>query len=263
MTGIVLSASVRQNLLSLQSTATLRDHFLQQLLSADRPRPFRRRHPGGNRRLAIAERRDAADRRDWRRHGKPSPSAPVPARSSTLNQLNAALAANNLTRPSTSTGTLTFTTSNDPASATIGAFTRHRIATGKACDGLVAVHLLPTPTRRQPVPGWCRSTTTSFSRSPPLRRMRRSTASTCSAAITLKLVFNETGKSTLSITGVNFNAGGLGLGNLTSGTDFIDNASTNKVLTTLNTASRRCVRRRRPWVRTCRSCRSVRTSRRT
>ena len=48
---------------------------------------------------------------------------------------------------------------------------------------------------------------------------------------TLKLVFNETGTSTLSITGANFNAAGLGLSNLTVGTDFIDNAATNKVLT--------------------------------
>jgi flagellin len=54
---------------------------------------------------------------------------------------------------------------------------------------------------------------------------------------TLKLVFNETGKSTLSITGVNFNAGGLGLGNLVSGTDFIDNAATNRVLGSLSTAA--------------------------
>ena len=53
----------------------------------------------------------------------------------------------------------------------------------------------------------------------------------------LKLTFNETGKSTLSITGVTFNAAGLGLANLTSGTDFIDNAATNKVVASLNTAS--------------------------
>jgi len=36
---------------------------------------------------------------------------------------------------------------------------------------------------------------------------------------------------------VNFGAPGLGLGNLVSGTDFIDNAATNKVLGTLNSAS--------------------------
>jgi flagellin len=53
----------------------------------------------------------------------------------------------------------------------------------------------------------------------------------------LKLVFDETGKSTLSITGVTFNAAGLGLGSLTAGTDFIDNLKTNGVLTALNNAS--------------------------
>src|SRR5581483_10643993 len=54
---------------------------------------------------------------------------------------------------------------------------------------------------------------------------------------TLKLVFNETGKSTLSITGVTFNQTGLGLATLTSGTDFLDNNSANKALTALSTAS--------------------------
>ena len=54
---------------------------------------------------------------------------------------------------------------------------------------------------------------------------------------TLKLVFNETGKSTSTITGVTFNPTGLGLASLTNGTDFLDNAATNTVLTALNTAS--------------------------
>ncbi|MCK1710883.1 flagellin [Bradyrhizobium sp. 143] len=53
----------------------------------------------------------------------------------------------------------------------------------------------------------------------------------------LKLVFDETGKSASTITGVTFNPAGLGLGSLTAGTDFIDNAATNTVLTALNTAS--------------------------
>src|SRR5262249_26821912 len=53
----------------------------------------------------------------------------------------------------------------------------------------------------------------------------------------LKLVFNETGKSVLNITGVAFNASGLGLANLTSGVDFIDNNATNKVLAGLTQAS--------------------------
>jgi flagellin-like hook-associated protein FlgL len=54
---------------------------------------------------------------------------------------------------------------------------------------------------------------------------------------TLKLVFDETGKSTLTISGVSFNAAGLSLSTLTAGTDFVDNVSTNNVLTALNTAS--------------------------
>jgi flagellin-like hook-associated protein FlgL len=54
---------------------------------------------------------------------------------------------------------------------------------------------------------------------------------------TLKLVFNETGKSTSTIAGVTFDPNGLGLKSLTVGTDFTDNAQTNTVLTSLNTAS--------------------------
>ena len=53
----------------------------------------------------------------------------------------------------------------------------------------------------------------------------------------LKLTFNETGKSTLSITGVSYNAAGLGLSALVSGTDFLDNNSANKALTALSAAS--------------------------
>ena len=80
----------------------------------------------------------------------------------------------------------------------------------------------------------------------------------------LKLRFNETGKSTLSITGVTFNAAGLGLANPARGTDFIDNAATNEVVANLSAASTLLrVRKLPPWVRTCRSCRFVRTSPRT
>src|ERR1700681_1187914 len=53
----------------------------------------------------------------------------------------------------------------------------------------------------------------------------------------LKLVFDETGKSTSTITGVTFDPAGLGLKTLTAGTDFVDNTSTNSVLTNLNNAS--------------------------
>jgi flagellin-like hook-associated protein FlgL len=53
----------------------------------------------------------------------------------------------------------------------------------------------------------------------------------------LKLTFNETGKSTLTIKGVTFDATGLGLASLVSGTDFLDNASANATMTKLTSAS--------------------------
>jgi flagellin len=53
----------------------------------------------------------------------------------------------------------------------------------------------------------------------------------------LKLTFNETGRSTLNIKGVTFNATGLGLAALTVGTDFLDNASANRDLALLGSAS--------------------------
>jgi flagellin-like hook-associated protein FlgL len=53
----------------------------------------------------------------------------------------------------------------------------------------------------------------------------------------LKLTFNETGKSTLNIKGVTFNATNLGLASLVSGTDFLDNSSANAALVKLSAAS--------------------------
>ncbi|MFX8624450.1 hypothetical protein ABTM07_20135, partial [Acinetobacter baumannii] len=52
----------------------------------------------------------------------------------------------------------------------------------------------------------------------------------------LQLTFNETGKSKLSITGVNFSSAGLGLSQLAT-TAFKDNQATNSVLTSLNTVT--------------------------
>jgi flagellin len=53
----------------------------------------------------------------------------------------------------------------------------------------------------------------------------------------LKLTFNETGKSTLTVKGVTFDAAGLGLASLVSGTDFLDNASANATMAKLTSAS--------------------------
>jgi flagellin-like hook-associated protein FlgL len=53
----------------------------------------------------------------------------------------------------------------------------------------------------------------------------------------LKLTFNETGKSTLNITGVTYDAAGLGLAPLTAGTNFLDNSSANAVIAKVSAAS--------------------------
>ncbi len=80
----------------------------------------------------------------------------------------------------------------------------------------------------------------------------------------LKLTFDETGKSTLSITGVTFNAAGLGLAPLTAGTDFLDNSSANAIIAKVAPLRPNSLRRkRRLSVRTCRSWKSARISRRT
>jgi flagellin len=53
----------------------------------------------------------------------------------------------------------------------------------------------------------------------------------------LKLTFNETGKSTLNITGVTYDATGLGLNSLVGATDFLDSASANATIAKLSGAS--------------------------
>ncbi|MBR1219741.1 flagellar protein [Bradyrhizobium sp. U87765 SZCCT0131] len=152
---------------------------------------------------------------------------------STLNQLNTALASNNLQASLDSSGNLSITTTNDAASSTIGAIT----ATGTPFASLTAAAPVADPTAQA----------TRASLVNQYNNIVNQITTTASDASfngvnllngdTLKLVFNETGKSTLSISGVNFNPTGLGLSTLTANTDFIDNQSTNKVLTSLNNAS--------------------------
>jgi flagellin-like hook-associated protein FlgL len=157
---------------------------------------------------------------------------------STLTQLNAALAANNLQASvDNSTGKISITTTNDAASSTVGAITGTAAGAGKAFNAV-------TP-----------SAPVADAASQAIRSSLVSQYNNIVAQITttaqdssfnginllngdvLKLTFNETGKSTLSITGVTYNATGLGLNTLTAGTDFIDNSTTNKVITALSAAS--------------------------
>jgi flagellin-like hook-associated protein FlgL len=53
----------------------------------------------------------------------------------------------------------------------------------------------------------------------------------------LKLVFDESGKSFLDIQGVTFDANGLGLASLTAGIDFLDGVSAQNIISKLDAAS--------------------------
>src|SRR5690606_23874839 len=155
----------------------------------------------------------------------------------TLDQLNTALAANNLTASINSAGAITFTTTNDHASETIGAF---------GGDATTDPNTFGAMTASAPVEDANAQNTraTLIGQYNQVIDQIRTTAQDASFnginllnGDQLKLVFNETGKSTLTIQGVTFDPAGLGLSSLAKGTDFLDNASTNAVLDSLNTAS--------------------------
>src|SRR3954463_11118157 len=158
----------------------------------------------------------------------------------TLTELNAALAANNLQASvDDTTGKITITTTNDAASATVGALAGTAIGAGKA--------FLPASTTVVAAVADAASQTIRSSLVKQYNDIITQITTTSQDASfnginllngdDLKLTFNETGKSTLNIKGVTFNAAGLGLASLTAGTDFKDNASANATLTKLSAAS--------------------------
>jgi flagellin len=155
--------------------------------------------------------------------------------SESLDQLNTALAPANLTASLDSSNKLVFTTTNDYASSTIGAVTVGSTPGSATFGAAVApVADAASQTIRASLVKQYNDIVTQIS-----------TTSQDSSfnginllnGDNLKLTFNETGKSTLNVSGVTFNAAGLGLAALTSGTDFLDNNSANSVLTKLGTAS--------------------------
>ncbi|MEH2623811.1 flagellin [Bradyrhizobium sp. AZCC 1719] len=158
----------------------------------------------------------------------------------TLDQLNAQLLANNLSATVDSTGKLTISTTNDYASSTLGSATA-----GGAIGGTLTSTVSFTTATAPVVDASAQSVRSGLvNQFNGVLAQITSTAQDSSfngvnllGGDQLKLTFNETGKSTLSITGVNFDAAGLGLANLTSGTDFIDNSATNRVISSLSSAS--------------------------
>ncbi|WP_065751583.1 flagellin [Bradyrhizobium paxllaeri] len=157
-------------------------------------------------------------------------------RISNLNQLNEALAANNLQATFVS-GKLTITTTNEAASATIGAITGSAVGAGQA---FAAGTTAPAPVVDADAKLARDNLVTQYNN---IINQITTTAQDASfnginllGGDTLKLTFNETGKSTLSIQGVNFNPAGLGLDVLSTGA-FKDNAAINDIVTALNGAS--------------------------
>ncbi len=156
----------------------------------------------------------------------------------TLDDLNTALAANNMSATISSDGALTFTTTNDFASYTMGTFGGDAVSgTGNPFGAMTA---------KDPVKDANAQNTRAnlVSQYNTVIAQIQTTASDSSFngvnllnGDTLALTFNERGTSKLNITGVNFDPAGLGLADLTKGEDFLDNAGTNKLLTTLNNAS--------------------------
>src|SRR6266568_3836202 len=158
----------------------------------------------------------------------------------TLDQLNAQLLANNQTATLDSTGKLTISATNDYASSTLGS-----VAAGGAIGGTVTSSISFSTPSAPVIDSSAQAVRSNLVKQyNDILAQITTTAQDASfnginllAGDQLKLTFNETGKSTLSITGVSFNAAGLGLANLASGTDFIDNAATNKVVAYLSSAS--------------------------
>ncbi|MGY8638732.1 DUF1522 domain-containing protein [Bradyrhizobium sp. 14AA] len=158
----------------------------------------------------------------------------------TLDQLNTKLQANNLSATIDANGLLTITASNDYASSTLGSTTA-----GGAIGGTLT-SALTFSTASNPVQDGVAQTARANLVSQYNNILNQIDTTSQDSSFNgvnllngdqLKLVFDETGKSSLNITGVTYNSKGLGLASLTVGVDFIDNAAANRVLTNLNAAS--------------------------
>jgi flagellin-like hook-associated protein FlgL len=152
-----------------------------------------------------------------------------------LSDLNAALASSNLTAFLNSTNQLVITTTNDAASSTIGAITTGGTA-GTATFG-AGTAPVADPASQAIRAGLVSQYNNIITQITTTAQDSSFNGINLLNGDTLKLTFDETGKSTLSITGVTFDAPGLGLAPLVSGTNFLDNNSANATLAKLDTAS--------------------------
>jgi flagellin len=158
---------------------------------------------------------------------------------STLNDLNSALAANNLQATIDSTGVLTITTTNNGASSTIGAVSGTATAAGSAFAAATAGGGAPVadPNAQATRAGLVSQYNNILTQINTTSQDSSFNGVNLLEGDTLNLTFDETGKSTLAIKGVTFNTTALGLSNLAAGTDFLDSNSANAVLTSLTQVS--------------------------
>ena len=156
---------------------------------------------------------------------------------STINQLNAALLPNNLQASIDTTGAITITTSNDAASSTVGALGGSATNPGAPFAGLSIDVPVVDPTSQATRANLVSQYNNIINQIKTTSQDASFNGVNLLNGDQLKLIFNETGKSTLNITGINLDPAGLGLGTLTAGTDFVDNIATNKILDSLNYAS--------------------------
>jgi flagellin len=154
----------------------------------------------------------------------------------TLNQLNAALAPNNLQASIDTTGHINLSTTNNAASATIGTISGTAVTAGPF-TGLIAGAPVVDPN----------SQATRASLVAQYNQVLTNINTTAQDASfnginllsgdTLNLTFDETGASKLAIKGYSLNDAGLSLSNLNVGVDFLDSNSANTVLSQLTQAS--------------------------
>src|SRR5207302_392951 len=241
MSGIVLSASVRQNLLSLQSTADLLATTQNRLSTGkkvntalDNPTNYFTAQGLDNRANDISNLLDGIG--NGVQVLQAANTSLTFGASESLDQLNVALAANNLSASLDSANKLVITTTNDAASSTIGVVAYPGAGTGTLTFGAVAAPVADAASQiiRANLVSQYNNVITQIT----------TTAQDSSFnginllnGDDLKLTFNETGKSTLTIKGVTFNAAGLGLAALVAGTDFLDSASAKATMAKITSAS--------------------------
>ena len=165
---------------------------------------------------------------------------------SSLDQLNSVLASNNVAVNATVSATadsLTFTSTNDAASQTIT--TSGTAPTGEGVD-IKGTTTATAGTVTAAVADAASQTIRANLVSQYNNVIQQITTTAQDSSFNginllngddLKLTFNETGKSTLTIQGVTFDAAGLGLAPLAAGTDFLDSGSANATIAKISSAS--------------------------